>query len=43
MREKGGDFVYNPGSSSLIKNETVIVVMGESLETKRVREWVENQ
>jgi len=43
MREKGGDFVYNPESSSIIKDETVIVVMGESLETKRVREWVENQ
>jgi len=43
MREKGGDFVYNPESTSIIKDETVIVVMGESLETKRVREWVENQ
>ncbi|MBC8554096.1 MAG: NAD-binding protein [Candidatus Brocadiales bacterium] len=43
MREKGGDFVYNPESSSIIKDESVIVVMGESLETKRVREWVENQ
>ena len=43
MREKGGDFVYNPESSSIIKDESVIVVMGESVETKRVREWVENE
>ena len=43
MREKGGDFVYNPESSSIIKDETEIVVMGESHETKRVREWVEGQ
>ena len=38
-----GDFVYNPESSSIIKDETEIVVMGESHETKRVREWVEGQ
>ncbi|MDP6923903.1 MAG: potassium channel protein [Candidatus Scalindua sp.] len=43
MREKGGDFVYNPESSSIIKDETEIVVMGESHETKRVREWAEGQ
>jgi len=43
MKEKGEDFVYNPERSSVIKDESVIVVMGESLETKKVREWVENQ
>ena len=43
MKEKDGDFVYNPESTSIIKDESVIVVMGESVETNRVREWVENQ
>ncbi len=43
MKGKEGDFVYNPESSSIIKDESVIVVMGESLETNKVREWVENQ
>ncbi len=43
MKGEEGDFVYNPESTSIIKDETVIVVMGESLETKKVREWVENQ
>jgi len=43
MKGKEGDFVYNPESSSIIKEESVIVVMGESLETNKVREWVENQ
>ncbi|MHC4139743.1 MAG: potassium channel family protein [Planctomycetota bacterium] len=43
MRGKEGDFIYNPESTSIIRGETEIVVMGESMETKRVREWVENQ
>jgi len=43
MKGKEGDFVYNPESSSIIKDDSVIVVMGESLETNKVREWVENQ
>ena len=43
MKEEGGDFVYNPKRSSVIKDESVIVVMGESVETNKVREWVENQ
>ena len=43
MKGKEGDFVYNPESSSIIKDESVIVVMGESLETNKVREWIENQ
>ncbi len=43
MKGKKGDFIYNPESTSIINNKTVIVVLGESLETKRVREWIENQ
>ncbi|GAX60202.1 kef-type K+ transport systems, predicted NAD-binding component [Candidatus Scalindua japonica] len=43
MKGKEEDFIYNPESTSIIKDETVIVVLGESLETKRVRELVENQ
>jgi voltage-gated potassium channel len=43
MKGKEGDFIYNPESTSIIRGETEIVVMGESMETKRVREWVENQ
>ena len=43
MKGKEGDFIYNPESTSIIKDETIIVVLGESLEAKRVREWVENQ
>jgi voltage-gated potassium channel len=43
MKGKEGDFIYNPESTSIIRGETEIVVMGESIETKRVREWVENQ
>ena len=43
MKGKEGDFIYNPESTSIIRGETEIVVMGEGMETKRVREWVENQ
>ncbi len=43
MKSEDGDFVYNPESTSISRDKTVIVVMGESLETKKVREWVENQ
>jgi len=43
MKEKGGDFVYNPERSTIIKEDSEIVVMGESVETNKVREWVENQ
>ncbi len=43
MKGNEGDFIYNPESTSIIRGETEIVVMGESMETKRVREWVENQ
>ncbi len=43
MKCEDGDFVYNPESSSIIKDKSVIVVMGESLETKKVREWIENK
>ncbi len=43
MRGEEEDFVYNPESSSIIKDKSIIVVMGESHETKRVRELVENQ
>ncbi len=43
MKGKEGDFIYNPESTSIIRDETVIVVLGESLETKKVREWIDNQ
>ena len=43
MKEKDGDFVYNPVSSTIIKDESVMVVMGESVETNKVRESVGNQ
>jgi len=43
MKEKEGDFVYNPVSSTIIKDVSVIVVMGESVKTNKVRESVENQ
>ena len=43
IKGEEGDFIYNPESTSLIKDETVIVVMGESVETNKLRESVENQ
>ncbi len=43
MKEKEGDIIYNPENTSIITGETVIVVLGESLEIKRVREWIEKQ
>lgn len=43
MKEKEREITYNPENTSIIRDETVIVVLGESLETKRVRECVEKQ
>jgi len=38
MKEKDKDFVYNPDDKSIITDGTVIVILGESTETKKVCE-----
>lgn len=43
MKGKDGDFTYNPEDKSVITDGTVIVVLGESAETKKVCELAWNQ
>lgn len=38
MKGKDGDFTYNPDDKSIITDGTVIVILGESTETKKVCE-----
>lgn len=38
MKAKDGDFTYNPDDKSIITDGTVIVILGESTETKKVCE-----
>ncbi len=40
MKGKDGDFTYNPDDKSVITDGTVIVILGESTETKKVCEQV---
>ena len=43
MEGKGGDLIYNPEGTSIIKDGTVIVILGENMETKRVKELIRKQ
>ncbi len=43
MKGKEEDLIYNPKDTSIIKEETVIVILGENMETKSVKELVKKQ
>ncbi|ODS31402.1 MAG: potassium uptake system protein TrkA [Candidatus Scalindua rubra] len=43
MKGEEEDFIYNPDDKSIITDGTVIVILGESMETKKVRELAERQ
>ena len=43
IKGEEGDFTYNPENTSIIQDGTAIVMLGECMETKMVRDLVEKQ